>query len=186
MTTVGRDGDAVTPPEADSDARAGEPRRMTTEAMRRSPITGHGRRALQLQRADVANQWSNYSAVAAALFSTVSRDLDVDLSRLEVLTKRTRAFADVIEELQDADPADVRTYSELVPVEVWQSAAEDVEIQADLAQRLRTILDRISQRSVGTAELVEESKRFDEMAESFRRLGRELVESPADRAESQH
>lgn len=157
---------------------------MTTDILRRSPISGHGHRARQLQSANIATRLSNYSAVAAALFSTASVKRDLDLAKLDLLIQRTREFAEVIEGLQVHDPSSAKTYRELVPFEVWHSGTTRVEIEANLAGRIRILLDQLSAGTVDVKELQIESERFDHLAEVFRDLGRELVIRSTDQPET--
>lgn len=157
---------------------------MTTDILRRSPISGHGHRARQLQSANIATRLSNYSAVAAALFSTASLKHDLDLAKVEVLVRRTREFADVIEDLQVEDTSSARTYRELVPFEVWHNGATQVEIEANLAGRIRTLLDQLSAGTVEAKVLSAESERFDHLAEIFRDLGRQLIIKSTEQPET--
>lgn len=157
---------------------------MMTDILRRSPISGHGHRARQLQSANIATRLSNYSAVTAALFSTASIKHDLDLAKLELLIQRTREFAEVIEGLQVRDPSSAKTYRELVPFEVWHNGTTRVEIEANLAGRIRTLLDQLSAGTVDVKELQIESERFDHLAEIFRDLGRELVIKSTEQPET--
>ena len=93
-------------------------------------------------------------------------------------------FAEVIEGLQVHDPSSAKTYRELVPFEVWHSGTTRVEIEANLAGRIRILLDQLSAGTVDVKELQIESERFDHLAEIFRDLGRELVIRSTDQPET--
>lgn len=149
---------------------------MTSEALRPGPIVGNGPRVRMLQRSIVATRVSNSASVAASFLRTISAH-GVDPDRLRAQRTRAREFVSLIRELENVDDSQSFEHSQLVPMEMWEDVAGDLEIPNTLADSLSKLLDSIDNKTFVSAELARQSEVLTQLASRLQADGRDNLTS---------
>lgn len=136
-----------------------------TAVVESQPILGTGQQIEYMHQAEVAARLSGFASNAASLCHALSRGANP--GDLKLLIERARAFSKVIVQLDAATPP-ARSYSDLIPFEVWQEST-DRHDSGESSDKLKEVLEAIEHNELN-------GDKLDDAAEYFRVLAVKLAE----------